>query len=263
MAPMRTQNTLDGVRGLLFDMDGVLYVEQQRIPGAAEVLEHIKRQGVPCRFITNRSTKSIDSLHTMLSAMGFPIKKDEILSSPYAAVLYLREVGNPSCFLVLSEDTKTDFSEFHQSMCDPDVVVIGDIGRQWNYSMLNQIFRLVMDGAEMIALHKGRFWQVEDGLHIDIGAFVAGLEYATGKTARVMGKPSESIFKMALQQLGLQPSEAAMVGDDIDSDIGGAQNVGVRGILIKTGKYRVDLATRSTVKPDAILETVSDLRNFF
>ena len=111
----------------------------------------------------------------------------------------------------------------------------------------------------MIALHKGKFWQTEDGLQMDIGAFVAGLEYVTGQTATVIGKPSRTFFETALIDMGVKPARAAMIGDDIDSDIGGAQAAGMKGILVKTGKYREELVNKSSVKPNVVVDSISFL----
>ena len=117
---------------------------------------------------------------------------------------------------------------------------------------MNKVFGMVIRGAEMVALHKGRYWQMEDGLRMDIGAFVAGLEYVTGKSATVIGKPSESFFSLVLEDLGLGAGEVVMIGDDIINDIQGAQKAGMQAVLVKTGKYRPELVETSDVKPDLI-----------
>ena len=160
---------------------------------------------------------------------------------------------------MLSESVKSDFAEFEQSDTNPDVVVIGDIGDRWNYEVMNRVFKMLNNGAELIALHKGKYWQAEGDLQLDIGAFVSGLEYASGKSATVVGKPSSSFFKLALAELELPAEQIIMVGDDIDSDIGGAKNEGLRGILVKTGKYRQELVEDSDVKPDRVINSVADL----
>ncbi len=140
--------------------------------------------------------------------------------------------------------------------------MIGHYGNRWNYDLLNHLFKLIMDGAEMLALHKGRFWQTENGLTLDIGAFVAGLEHATGKKAIVIGKPSPTFFRLALEDMGVEPDRAVMIGDDIINDIKGAQDAGMTGILVKTGKYRPDYVSKSDVKPDLVLDSVADLQNY-
>ncbi len=248
---------LKQVDGLLIDLDGVLYVGDKPIEGAAETVSRLKAENFALRFVTNTTTRSLETLYQKLVAMQLPIEKNEIISATQAAVLYLRQLGGPTCFLVLSDDPKKDFAEFPQSDVSPDYIVIGDIGRQWNYELLNRIFNMVIRGAKMIALHKGKFWQTEDGLQMDIGAFVAGLEYVTGQTATVIGKPSRTFFETALIDMGVKPARAAMIGDDIDSDIGGAQAAGMKGILVKTGKYRQVLVKKSSVKPDVVVDSIA------
>ena len=252
-------DALSDIKGILFDINGVLYVDNQPIDGAVEIINKIKDK-FPCRFVTNTTTKSRQTFHQSLVDMGLPISTSEIISAPYAAVLYLRQLNNPSCYLLLSEDVKSDFAEFEQSDTEPDVVVIGDIGDRWNYSMMNKVFKMLNNGAELIALHKGKYWQAEGDLQLDIGAFVAGLEYASGKTATVVGKPSSSFFQLALAELELPCRNVVMVGDDIESDVGGAKKAGLRGILVKTGKYRQELVERSDVEPDLVLSSVTDIK---
>ncbi len=253
-------DTLSNIKGILFDINGVLHVDNQPLDGAVETINKIKAK-LPCRFITNTTTQSRETFHQSLVEMGLPISTSEIISAPYAAVLYLRQLNNPSCHLLLSEQVKSDFAEFSQSDTNPDVVVIGDIGARWDYFIMNQVFKMLINGAELIALHKGKYWQAEGDLQLDIGAFVAGLEYASGQTATVVGKPSSSFFQLALAELELLAENVVMVGDDIESDGGGAKKAGLRGILVKTGKYRRELVERSDVKPDLVLKSVADLEH--
>lgn len=255
MAPF----SLPAVDGLLFDLDGVLYISDNLIEGALETIDALKKHGVPCRFLTNTTTRSFDSLYEKIHTFGLNIDKPEVFSPPRIAARYLRKMGAPRCLLILEEDTAREFAEFPQDDRHPEVIVLGHYGNRWNYDLLNHLFHLVMDGAEMVALHKGRFWQTEDGLALDIGAFVAGLEHATGKQATVIGKPSPTFFRLALEDMGVEPVRAAMVGDDIINDIKGAQDAGMLGILVKTGKFRTDYIAKSNVKPDLILDSIKDL----
>lgn len=253
-------NLFSQLKGLLFDIDGVLYVGDQVIPGAIETIAALKARQFPCRFVTNTTTQSLSSLQKKLVAMGFAIDQQEIISPPSVAVEYLRRMGQPTCWLLLNEDTKRDFKEFASCENAADAIVIGEIGDVWDYDLLNKAFAMIIDGAQLIALHKGRYWQVPEGLRLGIGAFVASLEYATGKQAVVVGKPSSSFFQRALDDLQLSPCEVAMIGDDVNSDIGGAQQCGMAGILVKTGKYRRELVACSPVQPDMVIESIADVQ---
>ena len=256
------KNKLEGVKGFLFDLDGVLVQDGKPIPGAIETLRILEEQDIPFRVLTNRTTRSQDSLFEYMQVRGFPLKKEEIFSAPQAAVHFLGLKDNPSCFLVIREGAKKDFSAFPQTDDHPEYVILGDMGDHWDYNILNNIFRMVMDGATLIALHKGRYWREKGALRMDIGVFVAGLEYITGKEALVMGKPSPHFFNMALDDLGMQPHEVAMLGDDILSDVGGAQKMGLTGILVMTGKYSKQHDHHYDVAPDITLPSVAELKDY-
>ncbi len=249
---------LGRIRGLLLDIDGVLYVGGRVIEGAREALAQLRKHFV-CRFITNTSTLSLTSLHGKLTRMGFAVAPEEIISAPQAVILFLRRQGDPVCHLLLADDVKRDFDAFPQSDRRADYVIVGDIGERWNYAVLNRAFNLLFDGAELLAVHKNRFWQTEQGLKMDIGGFVAALEYAANKQARIFGKPSPDFFRTALVDMGLPPEAVAIVGDDIDTDIGGGQRVGLTGILVRTGKYRSAYVAASQIRPDLVIDSIADL----
>ena len=180
------ENRIETVKGILFDLDGVLYVGSQTINGAVEAVSSIQNSGIPCRFITNTSTLSVSTLQQKLHQLGFTFAKKEIFSAPQAARLYLMQLNHPTCYLLLAEDAKQDFSDIKQSFEDANYIIVGDIGDQWNYSLFNRVFKKLIAGAELIAIHKNRFWQTETGLQMDIGGFIAALEYASGKQAKPM-----------------------------------------------------------------------------
>jgi HAD superfamily hydrolase (TIGR01458 family) len=139
-----------------------------------------------------------------------------------------------------------------------DFVVIGDLGDGWTFATLNRAFQQVRAGAEMIALGMTKYWQASEGLRMDVAPFVAALEHATGKRARVFGKPAREFFEAAAHRLGLRCEELVMIGDDMEIDIGGAQAAGLKGVLVRTGKYR-DSDWRKGVNPDAVLDSVADV----
>jgi HAD superfamily hydrolase (TIGR01458 family) len=249
---------LRALRGLLSDMDGVWFVENTPVPGAAEALARLRERTMPLRLITNTTTRTRSQLAGKMRRMGFDVAEDEIVSPPRAAVRLLRARGVRRARLVVCDAIRGEFAEF-EAPGHPEVIVIGDIGNRWSYDLMSELFREVLDGAEVVALHKGRYWQVDDGLALDIGAFVAGLEYATGRPATVVGKPSPELFRAALADLQLSPHEVAMIGDDVHHDVAGAQAAGIRGVLVKTGKYRDTLVERAGVTPDLTIASVAVL----
>jgi HAD superfamily hydrolase (TIGR01458 family) len=171
-------------------------------------------------------------------------------------MLRLRKVR--SARLVVSDAIRGEFDGIEESV-RPEVIVIGDIGNAWSYDLMNDLFHQVMDGAEIVALHRGRYWQVADGLKLDIGAFVAGLEFATGATATVIGKPSPQMYHAAIHDMNLEPDDVVMIGDDVHHDVGGAQAAGIRGVLVKTGKYRDVLVASAGIKPDLVIDSIAVL----
>jgi HAD superfamily hydrolase (TIGR01458 family) len=247
---------IGSLRGILADMDGVWFVEDRPLPGAADALSRIRARGLPLRLVTNTTTRTCAQLAAKMRAMGLEVDEREIVSPPDTALGYLESRGVRRVRLVLSETLRPAFARFEEGD-RPEALVIGDIGNRWNYELMSDLFRDVLGGAEIVALHKGRYWQVEGGLALDIGAFVAGLEYATGKTATVIGKPSPEMYRAALASLGLSPGDVCMIGDDVHHDIAGAQAAGIRGVLVKTGKYRGDLIARSGITPDLVVDSIA------
>jgi HAD superfamily hydrolase (TIGR01458 family) len=247
------------IKGLLFDLDGVLYVSSAPVAGAIEAVKTLQNSGLICRFITNTSTLSLQSLQHKINALGFDIPQAEIISAPQAALNFLKTQHNPTCRFLLTDDVKKDFAAFKQSNTEAEYIVVGDIGNAWTYQMLNEVFACLMRGAKLIAIHKNRFWQTEHGLQMDIGAFIHGLEYASNSQAMMMGKPAVEFFNIALADMQLEAPQVLMIGDDIDSDIGGAQQAGIKAALVRTGKYRAAYAEASSIKPDLVLDSIADL----
>ncbi|MGI2323731.1 MULTISPECIES: TIGR01458 family HAD-type hydrolase [unclassified Methylococcus] len=247
------------IHGVLFDLDGVLYVDSQPIPGAVEAVAKIKASGVSCRFVTNTSTLSLAALERKIIALGFPVERSEILSAPQAVLRHLQTTGMRA-HLLLEDDVRADFAGVPQaSMEDADALVLGDTGAVWTHDCLDRMFNAIMRGAQLIAVHKNRFWQTGRGLRMDIGGLVAALEYCAGVRALVMGKPSADFFAVALRDMGLPPERTAIVGDDIEADIGGGQSAGLYGILVRTGKFRPFQLETGSMQPDRIIDSIADL----
>jgi HAD superfamily hydrolase (TIGR01458 family) len=253
---MATDPTM--IRGLLVDLDGVCHTDGWPVSGAEAALEAVAKAGLPCRFLTNTTTRSRAALWQQLASMGFSIPEEAIFSAPRACARHLAR-QNLSARLVVAEAVREDFAGCRIDELSPQVVVIGDIGRGWNFTLIDSIFRQVMGGAKLIALHKNRYWQTAGGLSIDIGAFVTGLEYATGAVAEVVGKPSPMFFQQAIDDIGLHYKELAIIGDDIETDIGGGQACGLTGILVRTGKYRQEQAEKSAVVPDHVIASIAQV----
>ena len=254
-------------RLVIFDLDGTLYVDQIVVDGAVQVLADLRQQGYLLRFMTNTTTKTQAQLYANLHQLGFQVEDGELISAPEAARIYLRQQQAQSTqplkiWAVVADTIQADFSEFRIDSEQPDYVVLGDIGNAWTLELINQLFNAIYAGAQLIALHKNKFWQTQGALHVDIGLFVAGLEFVTGKAAAIMGKPAPDFFKQVLASAGVEASDALLVGDDIDTDVGGAQALGIKAALVRTGKYRQAYAEQSAIKPDVLLASVAELPDY-
>ena len=245
------------MKGVLFDLDGVFYVEQQLIAGGIDCLRWLNERQIPYRFVTNNTTMCRKDLTAKLRRLGLEVDEQEIISANYAGVLLLDQRGFKRCRLVLRPAAQQDYPT--NCLQNPDAIVIGDIGNRWDYDLLNELMNQVLEGAEIIALHKGRYHQGTSGLLLDSGAFVAALEHATGKQAVVVGKPNPTFFELASNTFGCNPDELLMVGDDLINDIGGAMQMGMHAVLVQTGKYRKGLVESSTIQPDGCIPSIKEL----
>ena len=250
-------------KAFLIDLDGTLYFKGEPCPGAIETVNYLRQAKYQLRFLTNTTAKTPKMLHEQMRALGFDIYENEIFNATYACLLYLRTQPKASCHFMVDDAVKAFFKEIPTNSDAPDFVVVGDYGERFNFHTLNHAFRLLMDGAELIALQKAPYWFSPEGIRLDCGAFVALLETASGKTAKIMGKPSKTFFEIALESLQLSPSEAIVVGDDITSDIVGAQATNMRSILVKTGKFKPNQLENPIAKPTWVLDSVSELPQLF
>jgi HAD superfamily hydrolase (TIGR01458 family) len=245
------------VRALLLDLDGVLYVEDEAIPGAPEAVERLRSGGLDLRFVTNTTAHSRERTLDKLTRLGFAVEEQELVTPAAIAVRHCRERGLRRVELVMNDEVKQDFAELEQAVGEADAVIVGDLGPAFGYDVLNRAFRHLMEGAELIALQKNRYWMRADGLSLDVGPFVAALEYASGREAYVVGKPARAFFEEILADLGVDANAAAMVGDDIESDIGGALDAGLTAVLVRTGKYREEAVRASGIEPSATVDTIA------
>ncbi|KAI7868100.1 haloacid dehalogenase-like hydrolase domain-containing 2 [Spinellus fusiger] len=224
------------VKGLLLDVSGTLHVQDTAIAGAVEAVHKLRASQVPFRLTTNTTQISSIQLVEKLNALGFDTSEKEIITS--LSVCRHHIVSRSLRPLLLLEDGALD--EFAGvDTYNPNAVVVGFAPSQFNYELLNKAFLLLQQGAPLYAIHTGRYFATEQGLSMGPGGYVAALEYCSGVTATVLGKPSVSFLQQALSQINVSPQEVAIVGDDLQTDLGGgAITLGLHRYLVKTGKYR-------------------------
>eukprot|EP00775_Hariotina_reticulata_P012468 gene12468-12603_t len=237
---------------------------QTAIPGAAEAIQSLKASQLPLKFVTNTTTDKRDGIAQRLVSCGIPCEPEDIITPALCAALYLKQHDIGPAALFVSPNVLPDFQGCQllppSAEAGAAAVVLGDMGDQWQYSSLNRVFRLMMQQPcpLLLTLGKSRYYKDLDGLSLDVGPFTAAIEFATGATAVVLGKPAPSVFVQAAQSLGLQPGQVVMVGDDVMGDVGGAQAAGCRAVLVKTGKYRPG-DEAGQVLPTAVLTSVAAL----
>lgn len=256
------------MRGLLFDLDGVFYQNDEMIAGASEALAWTVARGIPHLFVTNTTSKPRSAITDKLATMGMWVSPELILSPPVAAVHWLLGHTHEPAALFVPKSTQSEFSGLSVWNGDESApvgaVVLGDLAQEWSFARLNQAFRLLMrtPAPALIALGMTRYWRTTAGLQLDVGPFASALHYATGIEPTVMGKPSPDFFHAATALIDLPPDDVLMIGDDIRGDIGGAQRAGLAAALVRTGKFRPgDLD--GDARPDAVLESIADLPDWW
>jgi HAD superfamily hydrolase (TIGR01450 family) len=271
---------LRGVRGLVLDADGVIVLQAKPLPGSVEAVRTLQDRGIPFRVVTNFSQLHRSSLADWIGKGGLRVEPDLIITATSATAAYTasEHAGRP-LFVLASTDALREFDGQHlvsadeaDAMAEGSVaaVVVGDAGDDLSYRNMDVAFRLVRGGAELLAMHRNPWWLTPRGITLDAGAFVVALEFATGRRARVLGKPSPVVFRQAIDglraDLGLRVGRSAfaMVGDDPRADVAAAQRVGLRGVLVLSGKTSAadveQLAARARGRgPDAVAPTLADV----
>lgn len=252
------------MKGLLLDLDGVLYEGDRRIHGADQALAWLREHEIPHLFVTNTTSRPRSTLAEKLAAMGVNADAEALLTPAVAAAAWLRRHVDRPVALFVPEATRVEFSSLPllapTGESGAGAVVVGDLGSEWDFTTLNRAFRLLMaePRPSLVALGMTRYWQADDGLRLDAGAFVSALAYASGLDPVVLGKPAPDFFNAGLQRLGTPPEETVMVGDDIVGDVGGALDAGLCGVLVRTGKFRQADLDRG-IEPTAVLDSIADL----
>jgi HAD superfamily hydrolase (TIGR01458 family) len=248
--------------GILLDVDGVLHVSGAPIPGAAEAVAQLRENGHRLRFVTNNTTQARRRLAEQIRGFGIELEDSELQTTPTAAA---HALADKRVLALTMPDIVEDLEGIELVGEGADAVLLGgadetlETNQVFSYMNLARAFAELQAGAELYCLHKNRWWQTARGPLLDSGAFVAGLEYAAETEATVLGKPSPAYFKAALDALDSDAELTWMVGDDIEADIAGAAAVGLRTVLVRTGKFRPDTVEFARVQPDGIITSIAAL----
>jgi HAD superfamily hydrolase (TIGR01458 family) len=277
-SPAEARELLAGVRGLLLDLDGVILLRGEALPGAADAVARLTARGLPFRILTNTSLVSRETLAGRLARFGVTVQPAWIVSALSATAGVARDefAGSP-IYLLASPDARREFAgQWLLSHAEADsgataaAVIIGDSPEELTYANIDRAFRLVLGGARLVAMHRNRWWLTPAGPTIDAGAYVVGLEYAAGVTATVVGKPTREFFVRALDDLGVGPREdLLMIGDDLHLDAGSAMALGLRAAHVLSGKHGTDdvraaavgelPAVGGPIEPTVVLPSLADV----
>lgn len=257
--------SFDRVDGLLLDMDGVLGVSWTPLDGAAAAVTRLHAAGVPLRVLTNTTALPRARFGAVLREAGFPFADGDILTASVLAGAWLRE-QRPGARVFLLGDARAEDLEGVELVGleeAPDVVLVSGADDSFCFATFNGVLAALRGGAGLVAMHRNLFWMTRRGEKLDAGAYLLGLEAATGLEAVVLGKPAPSSFHAALDALGLPAARAAMVGDDVENDVLAAQAVGITGVLVRTGKFREDQLARASGTPDHVVGSIVDVPDLF
>ncbi|MFD2051814.1 TIGR01458 family HAD-type hydrolase [Mesorhizobium calcicola] len=238
---------------MLLDLLGVVYDGDTPIAGAVSAIERLRNAGLPLGFVSNTTRSPHKAIIAQLAAFGVKVGEEELSTPARAAVEWLRGHGRAPLLLV-HPNLEPEFSGLDGA--NGRAVVVGDAGEAFDYARLNRAFRELVAGADFVALATNRTFKDADGLlSLDTGAFVAALEFASGRSPVVLGKPSPDFFLSALAHMNCSAADAVMVGDDAESDVAGALRAGLgAALLVRTGKYRPNDETRFDPAPTALVD---------
>jgi HAD superfamily hydrolase (TIGR01458 family) len=245
---------MQDIKGVLIDLDGVVHQRGVAIPGSIEAIARLRRLNLDFRFVTNTTRLPLRLIRAELEDIGVIAERSHVFTPALAARMYIEDHGLDPYFVIRSA-LKEDFAGLKRGSWP--AVVVGDAYDEFTYARLNEAFRLIEGGAEFLALAANRSFRDGDGeLSLDVGGFVACLEYASNRKARVLGKPSSDFFDLAVADMGLAPQNAVMIGDDAEFDVSAAIRAGLHGVLVRTGKYKPGVEDSLDSKPDAVADNL-------
>lgn len=238
------------VEAVLIDIDGVLTVGDEPVPGSVDAVQWLRDEGIPSRCVTNTTRRSRRPGAARLGDLGFAIPGGWCFTQDMAAVSRPGEAGTSACRLIAPGDVHRDFEEGGIDLGDGEApfVVVGNTGDRWTCDSRNHAFRPLVGGARLVALERDRYWRDADGL-----------AFSAGTTAEVVGKPSPALFRLALTDMEVPVGRAVIIGDDVETDIGGTRAASLAAVLVRTGKFRPETLAKAPVTPDRVLDSTADL----
>jgi len=254
---------MEPIKGILSDIDGTLYFKGKPIPGAIETIDQLREKEIKLLFFTNTDSKTPKNIYKLLREYGFKLNEREIFTPLIALKEFLYDKLDSKVYLVATEEVHDEFKDFHQIEGDevPDFVIISDFHDNWDVNRLNNAFKYVIKYNSMLLGTQGNKYYLDKNGEpvIDTGSFVQMIATAANVKPTIFGKPSKEYFMQALKKLDLPASKTVVIGDDIESDIQGAHNANLRGILVKTGKGQFYRSSEKDIEPYKIIDSISSI----
>jgi HAD superfamily hydrolase (TIGR01450 family) len=257
---------------VLFDIDGVLVTSWQPIPGAAQTLQVLANNQIACSYLTNTTTRTRRQIAAALTTAGMDVRPDEVITAAVLTADFVRSrYPGARCFLVNNGQIADDMpgidiidSVAFSGAVAPDVILLGGAGPEYSHVTLSRVYDWMTQGVPVVAMHRSTSWNTTEGLRIDTGMYLIGMEETSGRKATAVGKPAPAGFLAAAARLGVDPDEMYMVGDDLNNDVLAAQVVGMTGVLVRTGKFRQDTLDRwatdeFAMQPNHVIDSIVDL----
>ncbi len=253
-------NFKNNYKGLLLDIEGVIYEGNRLIDGSIETINKLLTHGFNIKYLTNTTTTSRRLVFEKLIQFKLPLIEPDIFSPAIAANIFLKKKNISRISLFTNQSLQEDFADFVIDDLRPEAIIFGDLYKGFSWKKLNKAFQIILEANPLIiALHKNRYCKRENKLGLDLGPFVAALEYATSKKSVLIGKPEKNFFNLAIEDMKLKNEEVVMIGDDIFADIGGAKNIFLSTIQVKTGKFQKKDETNVHLQPDYRINSISEL----
>ena len=253
-------NFKNNYKGILLDLEGVIYEGSRLIDGSIETINKLLAHGFKIKYLTNTTTISRRLVFEKLLQFQLPLIESDIFSPAIAANIFLKKKNISRISLFTNRYLQEDFTDFVTDDLESEAIILGDLYKEFSWEKLNKAFQIILEANPLIiALHKNRYCKRENKLGLDLGPFVAALEYATSKKSVLIGKPEKNFFNLAIEDIKLKNEEVLMIGDDIIADIGGAKNILLKTIQVKTGKFQKKDETNIYLQPDYRIDSISRL----
>lgn len=252
-------------KGILCDIDGTLIFKGKPTSAAIAAVSEIRKKGLKFLFFTNTDSKAPRSVLNMLNNYGFDVDYEEIYSPIIALKEFLNENLDKKSFFVTTKEVEKEFEEYPQVQGSevPDFVILCDFHDDWDVMRLNEAFKYVLNGAKLIGSQGNIYYLDRNGEPVlDTGSFVNMISNASNSKAEIFGKPARQFFNQALKKLDFKAKNVFVIGDDPFSDIKGALNLGLKAVLVKTGKGGSLNNSSGEITPSLTIENFSTILKY-